>query len=85
MAGNVMIFLTPGTERDVVANMALHLRSGGVLIAGFQLQPGRLTLAEYDACALDAGLALAERWSTWDREAWVEGGDYAVSVHRKAI
>lgn len=83
MAGNVMIFLTPGTERDVVANMARHLQSGGVLIAGFQLQPGRLTLDEYDACAVDAGLTLAERWSTWDHEAWVGGGDYAVSVHEK--
>lgn len=82
MAGNVMIFLGPGTEGGVLANMARHLQPDGVLIAGFQLQPGRLTLAEYDASAVDAGLTLAERWSTWDREAWVEGGGYAVSVHK---
>lgn len=84
MAGNVMIFLAPGTEGAVVENMARHLRPGGLLIAGFQLQPGRLSLAEYDAFADRAGLSLAERWSTWDREPWDAGGGYAVSVHRKA-
>jgi SAM-dependent methyltransferase len=84
MAGNVMIFLTPGTEREAVANMARHLQPGGVLIAGFQLQPGQLTLEEYDASTASAGLTLAERWSTWTREAWLEAGDYAVSVHKKS-
>jgi SAM-dependent methyltransferase len=84
MAGNVMIFLTPGTEGDVVANMARHLAPSGMLIAGFQLQPGRLTVERYDEHAAAAGLSLAERWSTWDRDSWQPGGDYAVSVHRKA-
>ena len=36
MAGNVMIFLAPGAEAGVVANMAHHLQPGGWLIAGFQ-------------------------------------------------
>ena len=80
MAGNVMIFLEPGTEAAVVANMARHLAPGGVLIAGFQLMPGRLTLDEYDEMAAAAGLTLAERWATWDREAWVAGGEYAGTV-----
>ena len=83
MAGNVMIFVTPGTEALVVANMARHLALGGVLIAGFQLQPGRLSIERYDAMAADAGLALVERWSTWDCEPWKGAGGYAVSVHRK--
>ncbi len=83
MAGNVMIFLAPGSEGAVVANMARHLHGGGVLIAGFQLQPGRLQLDQYDAVASAAGLHLAERWSTWDRDPWDASNDYAVSVHRK--
>jgi SAM-dependent methyltransferase len=83
MAGNVMIFLTPGTEGDVVANLARHLTPGGVLIAGFQLQPGRLSIARYDEMATRAGLTLAERWSTWDCDAWDAAGGYAVSVHQK--
>lgn len=81
MAGNVMIFVAPGTEKAVVANVARHLRPGGLLVAGFQLMPGRLDLDRYDAMAAAAGLELAERWSTWDRDPWAPGGDYAVSVH----
>ena len=84
MAGNVMIFLQPGTEGAVVANMARHLEPAGVLIAGFQIMPDRLSLQRYDEVAAEAGLALAERWSTWDCDACEPGGDYAVSVHRKA-
>jgi SAM-dependent methyltransferase len=83
MAGNVMIFLTSGTERGVVENMARHLVPGGLLIAGFQLEGGRLTVEQYDALAAATGLTLAERWATWDREPWLAGGDYAVSVHRR--
>jgi hypothetical protein len=32
-----MIFLHPGTETEVVANLARHVTPGGRLIAGFQL------------------------------------------------
>jgi SAM-dependent methyltransferase len=84
MAGNVMIFLEPGSEAAVVANMAHHLTPSGVLIAGFQLMPGRLTPDDYDEMAEADGLTLTERWATWDREPWVAGGDYAVSVHKHA-
>jgi SAM-dependent methyltransferase len=81
MAGNVMIFVTPGTEGAVIANMARHLAPGGRLIAGFQLRPDRLSIEEYDWLAAGAGLMLAERWSTWDCDEWGSGGAYAVSVH----
>lgn len=83
MAGNVMIFVAAGTARAVVANVARQLAPGGRLIAGFQIMPGRLSLAEYDACCDAAGLALDERWATWDRAPWPGDGHYAVSVHRK--
>ena len=53
-------------------------------LAGFQLMPDRLSLDEYDRIAEIAGLTLAERWSTWDRDPWAAGGDYAVSVHTRA-
>lgn len=81
LAGNVMIFLAPGTEAAVVANLAGHLHQGGALVAGFQLN-GVLELAAYDGHCADAGLELSERWATWDRRPWLAGGDYAVSVHR---
>ncbi|MGI8985079.1 MAG: class I SAM-dependent methyltransferase [Acidimicrobiales bacterium] len=82
MAGNVMIFLTPGTEARVVANLARHVAPGGALVAGFSLEAGRLDLAVYDAHAGAAGLARAERWATWDRQPFA-GDGYAVSVHRR--
>lgn len=81
LAGNVMIFLEPGTEGRVVANLARHVGPGGLLVAGFELQPARLDLATYDAHAAAAGLAPAGRWATWDRQPY-SGGTYAVSAHR---
>ena len=83
MAGNVMIFLALGSEPAVVANVARHLSPEGWLIAGFQIIPDQLTIARYDEIAGLAGLVLAERWSTWERNPWHEKHDYAVSVHRK--
>ena len=81
-AGNVMILLTPGSEPAVLANLARHLHRGGLLIAGAQVRPDHLTLAEYDRLADAAGFALAERFSTWDRDLWRRDSDYALSVHR---
>lgn len=37
MAGNVMIYLTPGTEAATVSNLAAHLNPGGLLVAGFRV------------------------------------------------
>lgn len=82
MAGNVMIFLAPGSEAMVVANLARYLAPGGALVAGFQLQAYGLNLAQYDAYAEQAGLHLVERWATWDRQPWTPDSGYAVSVHR---
>lgn len=85
LAGNVMIFLDPGTEGAVLTNLADRLRPGGLLVAGFSLQPGRLALADYDDLARAAGLRLLSRWATWDREPFIDAdyvdADYAVSVH----
>ncbi len=82
LAGNVMIFLAPGTEDRVVTNLARHVAPAGTVVAGFSLEPGRLDLATYDGHTRDAGLELAERWATWDRQPF-DGGNYAVSVHRR--
>lgn len=81
LAGNVMIFLAPGSESKVIANLARHLVPGGLLIAGFQIQRGRLSAERYNEIATAAGLSLAERWSTWDRGPWDPRGDYVLSVH----
>ncbi|MGI8809649.1 MAG: class I SAM-dependent methyltransferase [Acidimicrobiales bacterium] len=82
LAGNVMIYLAPGTEAQVVANLARHLEAGGALVAGFSLEPDRLDLDAYDGHAGATGLVLIDRWATWDRQTF-DGGSYAVSVHRR--
>jgi SAM-dependent methyltransferase len=83
-AGNVMLFIDPGTEAAVVANLARHVEPGGALVAGFQLESRGLSLARYDEVATEAHLTLVERYGTWEREPFVAGGGYAVSVHRAA-
>ncbi len=83
MAGNVPLFTERGTEARLVASVARHVRAGGVLIAGFQLDKS-YSLQAYDAHCGAAGLELASRYATWDAEPFVEGGTYAVSVHERA-
>ena len=80
LAGNVMIFLDPGTEGPVLHELALHLVPGGLLVSGFQLLPDRVSFEEYDALAAAAGFEPVARWATWDRKPFA-GGNYAVSVH----
>lgn len=82
MAGNVPLFTPPGTEAALVAGCARHVRAGGLLVAGFSLDRA-YGIDEYDAHCATAGLALGERWATWDRDPFVAAPDapYAVSVH----
>lgn len=80
MAGNVPLF-TPEAGRDgLVAGAARHVSGGGRLVAGFQLGQG-YELSDYDRCCAGADLVLEDRWSTWDRSAFSDRSDYAVSVH----
>lgn len=83
MPGNVMIFCRQEDRGQIVANVAHHLSEASLLIAGFSLDrgAGSLSLAEYDEYCAKAGLALVERYATWERNPY-EGGKYAVSVHQ---
>jgi len=83
LAGNVVIFLAPGTEHRVLTQLRDRLTAGGLLVAGFSVRPDRITVQGYDAVAESAGFELVSRWATWDREPY-RGGDYAVSVHRRS-
>lgn len=87
-AGNVFPLLAAGTESTVVKRLAAVLRPGGLMVAGFGLDeahlpvPPGITLPEYDECCVAAGLALVDRFASWDAVPYV-GGGYAVSVHRR--
>jgi 2-polyprenyl-3-methyl-5-hydroxy-6-metoxy-1,4-benzoquinol methylase len=82
MAGNVPLFTKAGTHAALVAGCASHVAPTGLLVAGFQIQRG-YTIESYDEHCRAAGLALVQRYATWEAEPFVEGGEYAVSVHRK--
>jgi SAM-dependent methyltransferase len=86
-AGNVIPLLADGTEPLVVLKLAAHLAPGGLLVAGFGLDPEHLPLSEapvdlphYDRWCAAAGLVLKGRWATWERDPWDDQG-YAVSAH----
>jgi SAM-dependent methyltransferase len=81
MAGNVPLFTRAGTHAALVAGCARHVAAHGVFVTGFQLGRG-YALAHYDAHCRAAGLELAERYATWDRDDFSDAADYAVSVHR---
>jgi SAM-dependent methyltransferase len=82
MAGNVLIFVAPGTQAAVIANLAPTLVPDGLLVSGFQLGSD-WGLADYDRWTRAAGLTPVERWSTWDRAPWRPDSGYAVSVHQR--
>jgi hypothetical protein len=82
LAGNVMIFVEPGTEGQVLGQLRARLAPSGLIVAGFQIRADRLALDRYDELCASVGLEFVSRWATWDREAYA-GGDYAVSIHRR--
>jgi 2-polyprenyl-3-methyl-5-hydroxy-6-metoxy-1,4-benzoquinol methylase len=81
LAGNVVPYVAAARRPAAVAACARHVVPGGRLLAGFQLQDGWPTLAEYHDWCGAAGLELEDRFATWDREPYADG-NYAVSVHR---
>lgn len=83
LAGNVLIFVAPGSESTVVERCADHLEPGGLLVTGFAVRWGGYGPDTLDGHARTAGLALVDRWSTWDRHPYAPGGDYQVSVHAR--
>lgn len=89
LAGNVVPLLAPGTLLAAVQRVAAHLQPGGFLVAGFGLDAAHLPdgcpvtpLVDYDRACEVAGLSFLRRYATWEKTPWVDGGGYAVSVHR---
>ena len=81
-AGNVMIFLTPGTGPQVVARLARALRPGGLLVSGWRTD--ELPVAEYDGWAGEAALEQVVRHATWQGQPMTPEADWCVAVDRRA-
>ncbi|MEU1689355.1 methyltransferase domain-containing protein [Micromonospora sp. NPDC005707] len=82
VAGNVMAFVAPGTERAVLTRIAAHVRPDGPVVVGFGTDRG-YPLTELDADAVAAGLRLEHRFATWDLRPWHDDAEFAVTVFRK--
>ena len=61
LAGNVINFVAPARRALAIANLARHVRPGGMLIAAHTIVPGELAITDFDGWAAAAGLALVER------------------------
>jgi len=83
VAGNVMAFVADGTEVDVLRRLAAHLAPDGFIVIGFGLDRG-YSLAGFDTDVVAAGLAVEQRFATWDLKPWHEESTFAVSVLRHA-
>jgi SAM-dependent methyltransferase len=81
LAGNVIPYVAAGSRVHAVAACARVLRPGGRLVAGFSLRDGWPTPSDYERWCADAGLAVEDRFATWDGEPYAHG-DYLVAVHR---
>lgn len=79
LAGNVICFVAPDTESDVLAATARHMASDGRIVVGFGM--GRtLTVEQFDEHVAAAGLRVEQRFATWDIRPWTPESDFAVSV-----
>ncbi|NPC97340.1 bifunctional 2-polyprenyl-6-hydroxyphenol methylase/3-demethylubiquinol 3-O-methyltransferase UbiG [Nocardioides sp. zg-DK7169] len=84
-AGNVMVFLAPGTERRVLANLCAVVRPGGRVVVGFRRDEA-YPFERYDADLADLareGVARVEqRFATWHLDPFTDESDFAVTVLR---
>jgi 2-polyprenyl-3-methyl-5-hydroxy-6-metoxy-1,4-benzoquinol methylase len=81
LAGNVLVFVTPGSERQVLDRVVAHVRPDGLVVTGFATDRA-YTVPDFDRDCTAVGLILEHRFATWDLRPWRAGADWAVSVLR---
>ncbi|KQV74255.1 SAM-dependent methyltransferase [Aeromicrobium sp. Root344] len=81
VAGNVMVFVAPDTEVEVLRGLRAHVRTGGRIVLGFALDRG-YGVGQLDADAATAGLELEQRFATWDLEPFTDDAGFAVTFLR---
>lgn len=80
-AGNVMVFLAPGTETLVLQRFAAHLAPEGFVVTGFHTDR-ELSIDDFDAAVAASGLRMEHRFATWDLRAWHRDAGFVVTVLR---
>jgi SAM-dependent methyltransferase len=82
VAGNVMVYLAPGTERRVLDVLSGLLVPGGRIVTGFATDRD-YTVADLDTDAAAVGLMVEHRFATWHLDPWTADADWAVTVLRR--
>jgi SAM-dependent methyltransferase len=82
LAGNVMVYLAPGTEQDVLRALVGLLVPGGRLVTGFATDRD-YTVSDLDRDVAAVGLITQHRFATWHLDPWVADADWAVTVLRR--
>ena len=82
VAGNVLVFVAPGSERQVLARLAAHVRPDGFVVTGFATDR-TYRLAAFDADCAAVGLSMEHRFATWDLRPWRDDAPWAVTVLRR--
>jgi SAM-dependent methyltransferase len=82
VAGNVMPYLAPGTERDALTRVATHLVPDGFVVVGFATDRA-YALADFDSDIEASGLRLEHRFATWDLRPWHDDAGWAVTIVRR--
>ena len=82
VAGNVMTFLAPGTEVEVLARLGAHVRADGRVVVGFGAGRG-YAFEAFVADVERAGLSLDAAFSTWDLQPFTDESDFLVAVLRR--
>lgn len=82
LAGNVVVYLAPGTEPALPPHLAAWLATGGLLVAGFAADR-HVSRADWDRWCAAAGLEHLASHAGWDGSPFHDGADYLVSVHRR--
>ncbi|MBE7701644.1 class I SAM-dependent methyltransferase [Oerskovia sp. Sa1BUA8] len=78
-AGNVVTFLAPGTEVEVLRRFRAHLAPGGRAVVGFGAGRG-YAFDAFFADVAEAGLEVQLKLSTWDLRPFADDSDFLVAV-----
>lgn len=81
-AGNVLVYVAPGTEALVIERLSAVLVPGGRLLIGFHTDRD-FTHDLLDQAAAIAGLEHEFRFGTWQADPFTSASDWATSVYRK--
>ncbi len=82
LPGNVLVYVAPETEREVLETVHGLLAPAGRLVVGFATDR-EYAVSQFDADLATAGFMLEHRFATWHLDPWTPESDWHVSVARR--